>query len=407
LHQGAFVWGDSTDADFGSTGNNQFLIRANGGVGIGTASPGALLHVFTPNQTPAVFESPHTGGTWLGLQNNGGGRRWSLITTGTGNGEGAGHLLFYASGVSPSQKVIFRDDGRVGIGTTAPGDMLEVQAADPSVRIQNVNDGGLGGFVENTYGALQFGMFSETGVFNQVPAAGKRAFFGFKPDGRVGSLVNVLTGPSDASFRNLLDDGAGNMSVTDTGGIYFGATTRQMINLYWANYGIGVQNNTFYCRTDGNFAWYRFGSHSNGELSAGGGSTLMTLTPSGLTVNGAFVSSSDRNVKTAFVTVEPREVLNKVAALPVHTWSFTNDVTTRHIGPMAQDFHAAFAVGSDDKHIATVDADGVALAAIQGLNQKLEAEVAERAAQILALEKRVANLERLLQQLVDAATPSR
>ena len=43
-HQGAFVWGDSTPADFASTGNNQFLIRASGGVGIGTNSPQAQLH---------------------------------------------------------------------------------------------------------------------------------------------------------------------------------------------------------------------------------------------------------------------------------------------------------------------------------------------------------------------------
>jgi len=33
-----------------------------------------------------------------------------------------------------------------------------------------------------------------------------------------------------------------------------------------------------------------------------------------------------------------------------------------HLGPVAQDFHAAFGLGADDKHIATVDADGVALA---------------------------------------------
>ena len=44
-HQGAFVWGDSTDVDFTSTGGNQFLIRATGGVGIGTNSPQAQLHV--------------------------------------------------------------------------------------------------------------------------------------------------------------------------------------------------------------------------------------------------------------------------------------------------------------------------------------------------------------------------
>jgi hypothetical protein len=36
---------------------------------------------------------------------------------------------------------------------------------------------------------------------------------------------------------------------------------------------------------------------------------------------------------------------------------------------MAQDFHAAFSVGRDERHIASVDADGVALAAIQGLRE--------------------------------------
>ncbi|MEI2672173.1 MAG: tail fiber domain-containing protein [Marmoricola sp.] len=44
-HQGAFVWGDSTFVNFASTGNNQFLIRANGGVGVGTNAPAAQLHV--------------------------------------------------------------------------------------------------------------------------------------------------------------------------------------------------------------------------------------------------------------------------------------------------------------------------------------------------------------------------
>lgn len=44
-HIGAFVWADSTNADFATTGTNQFLIRAAGGVGIGTNSPSAGLHV--------------------------------------------------------------------------------------------------------------------------------------------------------------------------------------------------------------------------------------------------------------------------------------------------------------------------------------------------------------------------
>jgi len=86
----------------------------------------------------------------------------------------------------------------------------------------------------------------------------------------------------------------------------------------------------------------------------------------------SFNPTSDRNAKENFAPVNPRDVLDKVAALPITRWNFKNDADTVHLGPLAQDFHAAFGLGPDDKHIPTVDADGVALAAIQGLNQKLE-----------------------------------
>ena len=64
--------------------------------------------------------------------------------------------------------------------------------------------------------------------------------------------------------------------------------------------------------------------------------------------------------------------MKKVAALPITRWNFKQDKGIEHIGPMAQDFYEAFEVGMDDRHIATVDEGGVALAAIQGLNQKLD-----------------------------------
>lgn len=100
-------------------------------------------------------------------------------------------------------------------------------------------------------------------------------------------------------------------------------------------------------------------------------------------------------------------VLAKVAALPIQSWAYKNSPETRHIGPVAQDFHAAFQFnGEDDKHISTVDADGVALAAIQGLNEKVESgrQKAERRMAILQaenteLKQRLVALERLVSQL--------
>jgi cell division protein FtsB len=105
---------------------------------------------------------------------------------------------------------------------------------------------------------------------------------------------------------------------------------------------------------------------------------------------------SDRNAKTDLQTVNAQEVLARVSALPVATWRYkTADPTQRHMGPMAQDFYAAFKVGLDDKSICTVDEGGVALAAIQGLNQKVE----EKDAEIEALKQSVSELKQLVQTL--------
>jgi len=96
-----------------------------------------------------------------------------------------------------------------------------------------------------------------------------------------------------------------------------------------------------------------------------------------------------------------------VALLPITQWSYKADTDTRHIGPMAQDFKAAFEVGADDKFIAAVDEEGVALAAIQGLNQKLDEKDAEietlkeKAAKVDSLEKRLTGLERMVQSLAE------
>jgi hypothetical protein len=91
------------------------------------------------------------------------------------------------------------------------------------------------------------------------------------------------------------------------------------------------------------------------------------------------VLTSDRNAKENFNALDAQIVLAKVASIPVTEWNYKDDsANTKHIGPMAQDFHAAFALnGSDDTHISVVDESGVALAAIQGLNQKFEEQRAE------------------------------
>jgi len=117
---------------------------------------------------------------------------------------------------------------------------------------------------------------------------------------------------------------------------------------------------------------------------------------------GAFSSLSDRNAKTNNTIVDGRDVLDRLAAIQIGTWNYRSQAdSVRHIGPMAQDFARAFGVGEDDKHISTVDADGVALAAIQGLNLKLQDELKKRDAENAQLKMRLDTLERMLNQIAE------
>ena len=158
-HPGAFVWADSTDADFASTGNNQFLIRATGGVGIGTTAP----------DRPLAIQGTGVNGEWMSFKDTDDVTRWHL----------------------------------------------------------NNKDGGLN--------------FAQTGV----------------ADGR--------------------------LFLSTNGSVY---------------------------------------------------------------VNNVVVTS-DRNAKENFAPVDPRGVLAKVSSLPITEWNFKTSTDVRHIGPMAQDFHAAFGLNAE------------------------------------------------------------
>jgi hypothetical protein len=114
---------------------------------------------------------------------------------------------------------------------------------------------------------------------------------------------------------------------------------------------------------------------------------------------GTWINASDRNLKENFEPADAQGVLARLAALPIHRWSYTNSPNTRHLGPTAQDFHAAFGLGDNDTTITTVDSEGVALSAIQGLNQKLTKELEQKATEITELKARLAVLEKLMENL--------
>jgi hypothetical protein len=137
--------------------------------------------------------------------------------------------------------------------------------------------------------------------------------------------------------------------------------------------------NQFLARASGGVYFY-----SNEAATSG-----VVLTPG----SGTWASLSDRNAKTDIAPLDDESVLDKVAALPIDSWQYKSEKGVRHVGPMAQDFYAAFGTGVDDRHITSIDEDGVALAAIKALNAKLALDNADLQNHNAKLEARLSALE--------------
>lgn len=131
--------------------------------------------------------------------------------------------------------------------------------------------------------------------------------------------------------------------------------------------------NQFLVRAAGGTTFY-----SNAALTTG-----VDLLPNA----NAWSSASDVRLKHRFRDLDGDEVLAKLAGMSIQEWSYTaQDASIRHVGPTAQEFYAAFGLGEHPLRISTIDADGIALRAIQALVHEI-AVLRERVAQIEAQQR--------------------
>jgi hypothetical protein len=325
LHQGAFVWADMQNPVFASTANDQFLVRARGGVGINTASTPDSS--FCINTNTYLFSHPiYLRGETGSDHNHGLAYNGNTITNfGTGQFQIDGPVLFgFAGGLLGTRNggdraALMWNTTSVGVGTNNPAARLHISSngsqSSPQLRVDQTTAG--------DFARIRMVSGTAPGVWD-IAAGG-------------GGPTNVM-----------------NFFVSPTGG--------------------------------------------------GNGTNILQLLPTGSAIlAGTLSQSSDRARKENIKTIDPVSVLAKVSELPISKWNYITEPGVQHVGPMAQDFYAAFNVGADDKHITTVDEGGVALAAIQGLNQKLtealshrDAENAELQRKNETLEKRVEALEKII-----------
>lgn len=132
---------------------------------------------------------------------------------------------------------------------------------------------------------------------------------------------------------------------------------------------------------------------SEADLQIGGDLTVGSSSSGGdINYYGSLNSLSDVHCKQDFVMIDGASILERVAALPITEWAYKHHPDVRHLGPMAQDFSAAFGLGSSDRTISVTDLGSVSLVAVQELNRRLDARTAE----VQELRQRLERLETLL-----------
>ena len=95
-------------------------------------------------------------------------------------------------------------------------------------------------------------------------------------------------------------------------------------------------------------------------------------------INGTFevtaglTNPSSRTLKNQFVSLDASTILAKLAALDIQQWTYIDRPEEKHVGPVAEDFYAAFGLGQGDQNISTIDADGIMMLALQALQDENE-----------------------------------
>ena len=306
---------------------------------------------------------------------------------------GTSHYGPFQTGGCERYVMSFPDDssGRVGIGTSAPLEELHIDSSDGAdLRLSGSGADWVVGILASSNQLILRDAANNASVVRLNQGAPGSSLV-IAADGRIGVRTDVPEG----DFHLTNADGSGDtvfkIARSGTGSWNLGHT------------GTGV------------FTFNKSGTGGQEFTVRNRNHAVATLDVQGHVRGTTFKNSSSRKLKTGFEAVDSAEILQKVSELPVTSWRYRDDDTaSKHIGPVAEDFQRLFGLG-DEETISTIDIDGVALAAIQGLTIELEEkerrlailadQLAEerkaKDAQIEDLNERLAAIEARLASVVD------
>ena len=340
---------------------------------------------------------------------------WRLVANDSSNGGAnyfaindatAGRDVFKIEAGSIVNALYVDDEGDVGIGTSTP--VVEVHAVDGNTPTFRLEQNGSSGFSSQTWDLAG----NETNFFIRDVTNSSKLPFRIKPgaptdtlflkgDGDIGIGTDSPTQPLHVRRTN----DTAQVLIEDTGS---GSRSSNETLLYLLSNGPPLLKME---DTNGGGEWDLIVTGDNSfqiDNPNETGTQLLIEEDGTVTASGTVSGSSDRNVKKYITDISAAEILAKVAKLPIHEWTYiADDDGARHVGPMAQDFMAAFGLGKSDKHIAFSDSSGVALAAIKGLHEMVEkkdaelAELRSKTAELDALRAKTSELEAQMKMLIE------
>ncbi|MEL7061934.1 MAG: tail fiber domain-containing protein, partial [Acidobacteriota bacterium] len=333
-------------------------------------------------------------------------RDWQILANDSANGGmerlsvvdvTSGRIPFTIEGNAPANALFVDANGSVGIGTATPTlDLHVTDGNSPALRLEQTTAAGFGPRVWDV-GGNEANFFIRDANEGKLPLRIVKKGVDNNLVLREGD-VGVGTSAPQASLHVQQKNGDAQLLVEETSET---EANRKMFLL--KNEG-GIEFEMVNTATNGATWFFQNDSNANDPFNiskrgtAGVEMQLNTrrdlLGVATLVIDGSVQATnvqftSARHRKTAFSAVDADTVLEKVAALPIQTWRYREEANeVRHMGPIAEDFAQAFGLGTSEQHIAMTDLGGVALAAIQGLNARidtLEARNIELMAQVEAL----------------------
>ncbi len=326
---------------------------------------------------------------------------WRIVINDTTNGGGsffaiedstANRTPFKIEAGAKTNALVVDDASRVGIGTGTPVVNLHIVTGNtPTARL---DQDGSSGFTPQVWDMAG----NETNFFIRDVTNGSRLPFRIRPNAPTSSIDiagsgNVGLGTSAPATRLHLQS-------TNTDIALRIQQTAGTVPSSWdftnnsATGRLNITDDTTSMRIP-----FKMGPGAPNNLFRIGIPAVNTVEVNGtLTVNGTFNNLSSREFKNIVPGVDSASVLEKIASLPLFTWSYKDSNGERHFGPVAEDFYAHFQLGTDEKHISPNDMAGVALGAIKGLHEQLR----ERDAQIKTLRQKSDTLEQQMKALTEA-----